>query len=114
MIKWLAPLILILAAQPAAALTLDKQGKTLYRMHCAMCHGGDFRANTPVGQRYDPPPADLASTVRRLGPEKLYTVIAEGTAEDPFDRDAMPAFADKLTPDQIRAVVDYLRGELAE
>jgi cytochrome c oxidase cbb3-type subunit 3 len=79
------------------------EGEKLYREHCAKCHGLDGAGNTvqSMGNEY----ADLVDDVWRKGgdDDSIASVIREGV----FGQ--MPAYNDKLTEQQIRAVVRYVR-----
>jgi mono/diheme cytochrome c family protein len=77
----------------------------LYQTKCAACHGPDGSGNTPVGKVlklkdfHDP-------EVQKMSDADLTTLIAKG-------KDKMPANEKTLKPDQIKALVGYVR-ELAE
>ncbi len=67
----------------------------LFRQHCAECHGADRLGGSG--------PALLPENLHRLRRNKAGGVIANGL---PATR--MPAFANKLSPQQIQALVDYI------
>lgn len=83
-------------------------GAKLYTDNCAKCHKDDGTGGkvTVDGKEID---ADNLTDKKRvaLSDEKIIRVIKEG-AED----DGMPAFKDKLTEDQIKEVVRYVRQNL--
>lgn len=78
---------------PGAAV----DGATIYADDCAACHGADGGGG--VG------PALAEGAVVAAFPEVAdqVVVVAEG-------RGGMPSFGDRLTPEQITAVVDYTRS----
>lgn len=91
-----------LGATPAAPATDEElvQGREIYIVHCASCHGtagqGGRGAKLDDGwvlDRFPDPAAEVA-------------VIANGVGE-------MPAFADELTDAQVDAVVRFTREVLA-
>jgi len=89
--------VLLFANEPdttAAATT----GKEVFTANCARCHGPDGEGG--VGPR-------LAGTVVVEYPdeEDQAAVIRDG-------RGGMPSFSNRLTPEQISAVVAYTREDL--
>lgn len=78
------------------------EGKALYPIWCARCHGLDARGGGPS----DPPPADLTSA--RRAEDYLFWRISEGGHGDPICSQ-MPAFANSLTTIERWQLVSYLR-----
>jgi mono/diheme cytochrome c family protein len=78
-------------------------GEHLFRKHCAECHGIDAAGNTPnyMGNVW----ADLRDSDWKAGgdPESLASSISSGVFGN------MPGFSDRLTPEEIRSIVDHLR-----
>lgn len=76
--------------------------ETLFRRHCAECHGLDGAGNNPVYGRYRG--IDLVDgTWFEAGDEAgIESVILEGVFP------AMPAF-DHLSDSEVRAIADYVR-----
>ena len=88
------------------------QGATVYAANCAACHGATGRGDGPAAATLHPSPDDLARiSDMPMGHSDafLYWTIAEGGV--PFGT-AMPAFKDRLTRDDIWAVVRYLQARL--
>jgi len=83
---------LCLAALPALAA---EDVPLLFAEHCASCHGGDRLG--AIG------PALLPENLGRLTRAEAAKVIAEGRPAT-----QMPAHADQLTPEQIKALADYV------
>ena len=84
------------------------KGEKLYREHCAECHGIDAAGNTPnyLGNAW----ADLRDSDWKTGgdPDSLSATVSSGVFG------GMPGFSDRLTPEEIRLIVDHvrvLRGE---
>lgn len=75
---------------------------SLYGTHCASCHGGDGRANTPKGRDTD---ADdlTTSKVQNMSTAKMTRIIKNGKGD-------MPGFARKLTAAQITAIIRHVKG----
>lgn len=91
-------------------------GRSVYTQNCASCHGKDAEG-APVWQRPNElgelpaPPHDSDGHTWRHSDAELYEMIAKGW-RDPFNRSAgltMPAFEAQLMPEQIDAVVAYLK-----
>src|SRR5512134_298734 len=80
------------------------QGKTLFEINCAMCHGRTSAERGPVGKKLVPPPPGLdQDMVKGLSDSTILKAITFG-----FGR--MPAFRDKLTPTERWDLVSYLRA----
>jgi cytochrome c553 len=75
-----------LAAEPAA---------TLYTQHCASCHGADRLGGTG--------PALLPENLERLRKPQAIQTIADGRAAT-----QMPAFAQKLSKEEIQSLTDFI------
>lgn len=74
--------------------------KAFYGKNCAVCHGADGKGG---GQRLQIVPNFTdAAWHRRHSDEKLMTAINDG-------KGGMPAFKDKLSEEQLRALTAYLR-----
>jgi cytochrome c5 len=83
-----------LTALSAPALA-GEDAASLFTQHCAACHGADRLG--AIG------PALLPENLGRLRKSEAETVIAKGRAAT-----QMPAFGDKLAPDQVKALVDHV------
>ena len=81
------------------ALTQDS-GEATFKLKCAMCHGADGLSNTPAGK--------VLKAASFKDPVVLNTGDAELIAIVKNGKNKMPAFADKLTEDQIKAAVAYI------
>jgi len=93
---------------PSETLNEIAMGQKLYSDNCAKCHkdGGTGGRVTIDGKEID---ADNLTDKKRiaLSDEKIIKVIKEGVEDD-----GMPAFKDKLTDDQIKEIVRYVRQNL--
>lgn len=72
-----------------------------YQQYCAQCHGADRLGGTG--------PALIPEALSRLRGPALAKIIGEGRVAT-----QMPAFADRLTQDEIAALGEYLNQPLAE
>jgi cytochrome c6 len=76
-------------------------GEASFHERCVGCHGPDGRAQTEMGKKAGA--AGLISdVVQKQGDSQLVTVVKEGKGN-------MPAFGDKLSDDEIHAVITYVR-----
>ena len=78
----------------------QNSGADLYKSKCQMCHAADGSGNTPAGKSTKARPFD-APEVLKLSDDDLINVTKNGRAK-------MPAFAGKLTDDQIKAVIAHI------
>ncbi len=79
------------------------QGKALFEINCAMCHGQTSAERGPVGKKLVPPPPGLdAAMVKGLSDAVIFKAITFG-----FGR--MPVFQQKLTPEERWHLVNFLR-----
>jgi mono/diheme cytochrome c family protein len=87
---------------PSNAASLA-QGKALFAINCAMCHGATSAQRGPVGLKLAPPPPGLdRSMVQGLSDPEIFQALTLG-----FGR--MPPFRDKLTAAERWSLVNYLR-----
>jgi len=91
-------LMLTLAAllAPAAALA---DAKEVFTKKCAGCHGADGAGKTTMGEKMGV--TSLVGT--KLSAAELVTVISDGKKK-------MPAYKEKLSADEVKAVADYVKG----
>ncbi|MGA7916768.1 MAG: cytochrome c [Candidatus Acidiferrales bacterium] len=78
---------------------------TVYKAKCEMCHAADGSGNTPAGKALKA--RDFASPeVQSETDAQLTEILTNG-------KNKMPAYKGKLTNDQIKGLVSYIR-ELAK
>lgn len=79
------------------------RGKNRFNTFCAPCHAQNAEGNGPVVQKgFTPPPSLLRPETVALSDARLFHVISVG-------QNIMPSYADKLSPVDRWAVVNYLR-----
>ena len=94
-----AMLILVVALAPMAAFAAD--GAAIYKAKCASCHGADGKGQSPMGKKMNL--RDLGSPeVQKQTDKELYDWTADGKGK-------MPAYKDKLSADEIKALVAHMR-----
>jgi len=87
---------------PPSPTSLE-QGKVLFAINCALCHGQTPAAPGPVGSKFKPPPPGLDhELLKQRSDAHIFTAITLG-----FGR--MPPFQDKLTPLERWHLLNFLR-----
>ncbi|KFC70290.1 putative bifunctional cbb3-type cytochrome c oxidase subunit II/cytochrome c [Devosia sp. LC5] len=112
--------ICTLAALLTCTQGQELDGRELYLEQCASCHGvdlegqPDWMARLPNG-RLPAPPHDETGHTWHHSDRQLFRIIKEGLASIvPGYETDMPAFADTMTDDEIRSVLDYIKGTWPE
>jgi cytochrome c6 len=94
-------LILLGGAICPSWISAQSDSAALFKSKCVMCHGEDGSGNTPSGKALKA--KDLRSDeVQKNSDSGLTDIITKG-------RNKMPAFGQKLKPDQIQQLVAYIR-----
>jgi mono/diheme cytochrome c family protein len=118
-VRAVAGLIASLAfVQPAVAQ--GQGGRNLYQTNCASCHGAqlegqpNWMSRLPNG-RLPAPPHDETGHTWHHSDDQLFRIVKEGLAVfAPGYETDMPAFADRMTDDEIRAVIDFIKSTWPE
>jgi mono/diheme cytochrome c family protein len=77
-----------------------KETKTLFKQHCVKCHGVDGRGQTVDGEIAGAQDFTNKDWQEKVSDERLVNSITYG-------RGQMPAFAKKLSKEQIQALADF-------
>ncbi len=93
--------MILIAASIAAPAFAQSAGADTYKAKCAMCHGPDGTAATPMGKMMKIP------SFRE--PEQIKATDASLIAITKDGKGKMPAYNGKLTDAQIREVVSFIR-----
>jgi cytochrome c6 len=80
-------------------------GKKVFAAKCVACHGADGKGRTPQGKKVHA--KDL--TASKLGDADITRQIVNGF-KDPKGKLLMPSFKTVLTPEEIEAVVKYVKS----
>lgn len=91
--------IVFLAVSPA--VWADDAAAT-YKAKCAMCHGPDGKGETPTGKAMK-----VTSLVGEEAQKKTDAQLIEVTTNG---KNKMPAFKGKLTDDQIKDLIKFIRS----
>lgn len=82
-------------------LAAENDAASLFKSKCAMCHAQDGSGNSPSGKALKA--KDLRSQeAQSKSDAEISEVITKGQGK-------MPAFGQKLKPDQIQQLVSYVR-----
>ena len=102
--KWIIAMTTVLSLA-AASQAADVAAN--WTKHCASCHGktgkGDTKAGKQAGVKDQTDPAYQAS----LKDDKMFESIKAGLKED--GKEKMKPFAEKLTDEEIKALVAHVR-----
>lgn len=91
---------LILSTAKFAAAQDDPAA--LYKSKCAACHGADGKGETAMGKKLDI--KDFHSPeVAKMSDAQLFDITKKG-------KEKMPAYNGKLTDDQIKSLIKYIRA----
>lgn len=84
-----------------------EKGKQTYNEKCSICHGSDGKGKGKLAVVYDMQPADHtdAAAMEKISNEKMYRLIADGTAGAKL----MLGWKDILSSDEIKDVISYIR-----
>lgn len=78
-----------------------QDGAALYKSKCAACHGADGTGATAMGKKLAV--KDFHSPdVSKQADEELFEITKKG-------KNKMPSYDKKLTDDQIKALIKYIR-----
>lgn len=80
------------------------RGLSLYREHCATCHGAPGVAPEPFALGMTPVPANLVDTARKWKPAEIYWTVRNG-----FKMTGMPAWEFRLPDEDLWNVVAFVR-----
>jgi mono/diheme cytochrome c family protein len=81
--------------------------KTNWVNNCAQCHGPDGRANTKMGKQLSAKDLTDPKVQASFSDAKAAEVIKNGVKQN--GKTTMKAFGGKLTDDEIKALVAYVR-----
>ena len=88
-----------------------KAGQDLYNGTCWVCHGANGDGKGPAGVNLDPPPRDFTAPAFRIEgrEEEVYRAIYLGPAQAFHGSPSMPDWGSRLSEQQIRDVMEYLK-----
>jgi cytochrome c6 len=101
---------LVLTLSLSAAAYAEDTAADTWKAKCKGCHGDDGKAKTKMGEKEKIPDLTNADWQKKHSDDQLKEVITNGSKENA----KMKAFKEKLTPEQIDALVKYVRGMQAK
>jgi cytochrome c553 len=83
-----------------------ESSQLLYERFCVACHGAQGKGGGPMAAVLVPPVTDLTSQkARDKSDADLLKIIRDGTRNG-----VMPSYKHRLTPDELRSLVAYIRS----
>ncbi|MEY2845087.1 MAG: hypothetical protein RL076_633 [Chloroflexota bacterium] len=104
------------AFQQRATENQSSDGRTLYMRHCAACHGANLEGQpnwqTARADGSNPAPPHDASGHTWHHPDAylIAVTLQGGAAVTGNPQNAMPGFAQQLTPQHAQAIIDYIKS----
>jgi mono/diheme cytochrome c family protein len=99
-----------LLALPLAARA-DPATERLWKAKCGSCHGPDGKAQTEQGKKMAIEDMSTAAWQAQFSDDKLAAAINDGLKRDKNGtHQEMDAYKSKLRPDQVTALVAYVRA----
>jgi mono/diheme cytochrome c family protein len=99
---------IVISLYIASALSIQAADpKTNWENNCAQCHGRDGRADTKMGKQVGAKDLTDPKVQAAFTDAKATQSIKEGVKQN--GKTTMKAFAGKLTDDEIKALVAYVR-----
>ena len=101
----LALALLAQAPAPSPAPVAARTPKEIWEERCIACHGEDGKAQTKKGRELKAKDFTRPKWQKHTSDEEIVGTITNG-----IPKKKMPAFKDKLSAEEIRALVPYLRA----
>ena len=104
----LALALLAQAATPAPApvTTAPRTPEEIWvKEKCQLCHGQDGKGQTVMGRKYKAPNFTGSRWQKHTTDDEIVEAVTNGVRKT-----KMAAFKDKLTPEEIKSMVPYLRA----
>ncbi len=99
------PILACADAMTPAAGNSGRNGEDIYNYYCYQCHGYSGNAKTQAGIYLDPKPIDFTAVDQNiLTRQRMIETVTSGRSGT-----AMVSFSTVLNPEEIDAVVDYIR-----
>lgn len=90
-----------------AKVDLEKAKENFEKIGCAGCHGKDGKGQTKIGIKLECKDYTTAEVQKAVKDEAIFKAIKEGFKKG--EKTVMHPYADKLTDDEIKSLVAYVR-----
>lgn len=90
---------------PAPVAAAPRTAEEIFTMKCKFCHGEDGKSQTKKGRQLKAPDFTTDRWQKHTTDDEITEIIVKGNKKR-----KMPAFGDKLTPEEIQSMVPYLRA----
>jgi mono/diheme cytochrome c family protein len=97
----------VVLAFSAAAASAAETGEN-WTKNCASCHGKDGAGHTKAGRKLDVKDLTSATVQKGFTDDEAFTALKDGM-KDKDGAEKMKPFADKLSDDEIKALLAYVR-----
>ncbi len=101
-------LLLMTVLIAPVGITFAADAAASWNQHCASCHGKDGSGHTMMGKKLGVKDYTDAKVQAEFTDAKAAEIIKEGVKES--GKDKMKPFKDKLSDDEIKALVAYIRS----
>ncbi len=101
---FLAAILLLATTSPVQA----GEAKALWEKKCAICHGDDGKAATKAGQKKNIPSFADDAVKSGFDRARMIESVTNGIPEEGSDKLKKKGFAEKLSAEEIAALVDYV------
>lgn len=106
--------MVIYMSSPAKARAVSGDvaaGLEIHKKNCQKCHGPEGKGDGPAGKLLKTKPADWSDKAKfsKLSDEDLFKIISKG-GEAAGKSKLMPAFGDKLSEQDIRNTIAFIRS----
>jgi cytochrome c553 len=79
-----------------------------WKAQCAKCHGQDGKGDTKMGKKAGCKDLTDAKVQAELKDDKAFKSVKDGMKDG--DKEIMKSFADKLSDDEIKALIAHVRS----
>jgi mono/diheme cytochrome c family protein len=103
----IAPIVAALLAQtPSPAPVVGQQTpQDIWDKRCTFCHGADGKAHTKKGRQYKAQDFTKPKWQKTTTDDEIVDAVTNGVPKS-----KMPAFKEKLSPDEIKSMVPFIRA----
>jgi cytochrome c len=105
MIAFAVALLAQATTPPPAPLAGARTPKEIYQQRCMVCHGADGKGQTKKGRQLKAKDFTRPKFQEHTTDKEIVDAITDG-----IPKHKMPAFKDKLSPEEIQALVGYVRA----